>query len=188
MECFSCKESLTFKPGGLGFQDSPPWLRLDLIHLTPGSVVSLPGRLLLFPLAHTHLLRATGRCPMVSWFAFLHSLLQLAGGILQESSGARWNPQKVLLSRRSAEQPAGVSSSSALGPRQGTEPTKELAWGRHQLFESLKRGLRNRSTLRPSTEGKGDGVLQTGHTDPFLEWILALHTRTGLLLLLFGWY
>lgn len=73
MECFSCKENLTFKPGGLGFQDSP-WLRSDLIHLTPGSVVSLPGRLFLFPLAHTHLLRATGRCPMLSWFAFLHSL------------------------------------------------------------------------------------------------------------------
>lgn len=176
MECFSCKESLSFKPEGLGFQDSPPWLRSDLIHLTSGSVVSLPGRLLLFPLAHTHLLRATGRCLMVSWFAFLYPL-RVSWGILQESSGALWNPQKVLLradALLSSQQMSAVHLLLVPG-RQGTEPTKEDAWGRHQLFESLKHGLGNQSTLRASSKGKGDGVLQTGHTDPFSEWILALH-------------
>lgn len=128
-------------------------------------------------LSHTHLLRATGRCLMVSWFAFLYSL-RVSWGILQESSGTLWNPQKVLLradALLSSQQMSAVHLLLVPG-RQGTEPTKEDAWGRHQLFESLKCGLRNRSTLRPSTKGKGDGVLQTGHTDPFSEWILALHT------------
>lgn len=175
MECFSCKESLSFKPEGLRFQDSPPWLRSDLIHLTSGSC-SEPSRKVA-SLSHTHLLRATGRCLMVSWFAFLYSL-RVSWGILQESSGALWNPQKVLLradALLSSQQMSAVHLLLVPG-RQGTEPTKEDAWGRHQLFESLKCGLRNRSTLRPSTKGKGDGVLQTGHTDPFSEWILALHT------------
>lgn len=147
MECFSCKESLTFNPEGLGLHDSPPWLRSDLIHLTPGSVVSLPGRLLLFPLAHIHLLRAMGRCTMVSWFAIFHSFWISWGNPLRIKWSSLEPAESPSKSRRSAEQPADVSSSSAFGRRQGTEPTKEDAWGRHQLFESLKCGLRNQESV-----------------------------------------
>lgn len=103
-----------------------------------------------------------GRCPT---FLASHPNLPtgLAGGSLQESGGASRIRRKPFQGPPlcSAEQPADVSSSSTFGPRQKDRAHQEGSLGlTPAVFNSP-----HRLTLRPNTEGSGDGVLQARQAD-----------------------